>query len=85
MPMPYRDLHATQHSPSERTAQTLKRIAAALRCTVDDLANGRDDGCQIADTRELLTLWDAIDGEAGRRTVLDVARAVVRAQAAPQP
>ncbi|TXN19541.1 hypothetical protein FV225_28330 [Methylobacterium sp. WL93] len=34
----------TELLPSERTAQTLKRIATALGCTV----------------RELLTLWDAI-------------------------
>ncbi|GJD44989.1 hypothetical protein AFCDBAGC_2858 [Methylobacterium cerastii] len=73
----------TDTSPSERTAQTLKRIATALRCTVDDLANGKDDGRPVAEARELLTLWDAIEGDAGRRTVLEVARAVVRAQSAP--
>lgn len=75
----------THPSPSERTARTLKRIAMALRCTVDELASGKDDGHIVAETRELLTLWDAIDSDDGRRTVLDVARAVVRAQAAPPP
>ena len=81
--MPHRDLFLTELSPSERTAQTLKRIATALRCTVDDLANVKDDGRAVAETRELLTLWDAIEGDAGRRTVLEVARAIVRAQSAP--
>ena len=81
--MPHRNLFLTDLSPSERTARTLKRIATALRCTVDDLANGKDGGCPAAETRELLTLWDAIEGDEGRRAVLDIARTVVRAQTAP--
>jgi hypothetical protein len=82
MPMPHRDRRMTELLPSERTAQTLKRIATALGCTVEELVSTREGGCPAQETRELLTLWDAIRSEADRRIVLDTAREVVRAQEA---
>lgn len=67
---------------SERTAETLKRIATALRCTVEDLVGSKDDGNPFLETQELLTLWDAIFSDEGRQRVLKTAREVVRAQKA---
>ncbi len=72
----------TDPLPSGKTAETLQRIALTLGCTVEDLMRDAEPIGPLGETAALLDLWNAIPSAAGRRIVLEVAREVVRSQAA---
>lgn len=72
----------TDPLPSGKTAQTLRRIAMTLGCTVEDLMRDPEPVGPLGETEALLELWDAIPSAAGRQIVLKVAREVAQSQAA---
>ena len=55
-------------------------IADIVGCSVEDFLNGSVSR-ELDDTAEMLRLWSAINTEEGRRAALNVARAIVEAQA----
>ena len=55
-------------------------IADIIGCSVEDFLNGPLSE-ELKDTAEMFRLWSAINTEEGRRATLNVARAIVEAQA----
>ena len=61
---------------AELQSPALGRVAEALGCSVDDFFKG-PEAHPLAGAIDLLRLWDAADGDAGRDRILACARMVV--------